>query len=541
MACGSWNGVRGLTGTVVLALVSGVSAVHAGEVTLKMKGGDFSVTGELQAFDNSKYTIQSKSFGVMSLDAGRFDCEGPGCPRAAAPAGAVQPAVKALPGTAPATIQIVGSNTIGNQLMPSLVQAYAQAQGLKASKVVGENPLDLTFKLTNAKGADAGAIELHRHGSTTAFKAFEQKSPIDIGMSSRRIKPEEATKLESLGYPDFRLPANEHVLGLDGLVVFVAPNNPLVSLSIDNVAKIFAGTIKDWSEVGLPAGKINVYASTPDSGTFDTFDTLVLKPRNLKITDTAKRTENHAEQSDLVAADPSGIGFAGIAYQRNAKVVNIEASCGLIFKPSIFAMKTEEYPLSRRLYLYTVGEPKDPTTRGLLAFALSQSAQPIIGQNDFVDQAPESVDFQSQTARIAYALNAAGADFDLNLMKALIADLKPASRLSTTFRFETADYSLDSKASSDIGRLREILDGGVYRGKTVVLAGFADGVGRFDTNLTLSQRRAEAVLSALQRSGGGKPLQVKLVTKSYSQLAPVACNDTPESRAFNRRVEVWVK
>ncbi|MEQ1384070.1 hypothetical protein ABLW58_25810, partial [Salmonella enterica] len=82
------------------------------------------------------------------------------------------------------------------------------------------------------------------------------------------------------------------------------------------------------------------------SGTFDTFDNLVLKPRNLKLVDTAKRTENHAEQSDLVAADPNGIGFAGIAYERNAKALNIETSCGLIVKPSVFSMKTEEYPLS---------------------------------------------------------------------------------------------------------------------------------------------------------------------------------------------------
>jgi len=57
----------------------------------------------------------------------------------------------------------------------------------------------------------------------------------------------------------------------------------------------------------------------------------------------------------------------------------------------------------------------------------------------------------------------------------------------------------------------------------------------------LSQRRAAAVLAALQRTTGTKPLTNQIVTKSYSQLAPVSCNDTPESRAFNRRVEVWVK
>lgn len=534
-------GRSGAAGLLGLAAIAGQSATaSAAEVTLKMKGGDFSVTGDLQAFDNGKYTIQSKSFGTMSLDAARFDCEGAGCPRAGA-AGVPGQATTAsrAPVSAAGQIQVTGSNTIGGQLMPALIQAYAQSLGTKATKVVGADPLDLQFKLADAKGVETGLIELHRRGSSTAFQGFEKRI-VDIGMSSRPIKGDEATKLTAVGLPDLRQPANEHVLGLDGLIVVVAPGNPAVSLSLDNIAKIFSGAVKDWSELGLPPGKINIYAPTGDSGTFETFDTLVMKPRNLKFVDTAKRTENHAEQSDLVAADPGGIGFTSIAYQRNAKPVNVESSCGLISRPSTFAMKTEEYPLTRRLYLYTLGEPKEPLARGLLSFALSPAAQPIVRQNDFIDQEPDTLDFQAQTTRIAYALNAPGPDFDLNLMKTLISDLKPANRLTTTFRFDTANFSLDTKASSDVVRLRAILDSPDYRGKTVILAGFADGVGRFDSNLALSQRRAQTVLTALQRAGN-KPLLANVISKAYSQLAPVACNDTPESRSFNRRVEVWVK
>ena len=141
---------------------------------------------------------------------------------------------------------------------------------------------------------------------------------------------------------------------------------------------------------------------------------------------------------------------------------------------------------------------------------------------------------------IAYALNAPGSDFDLGLMKTLIGDLKPANRLTTTFRFETANFALDSKATSDIIRLRNLLDAPEYRNKTVILAGFADGVGRFDSNLVLSNRRAASVLTALQRASP-RPIGPQIVTKAYSQLAPIACNDSPEARSFNRRVEVWVK
>ena len=537
MSVRAWG--RCVPAAAFVAFVAGTVSSVAGEVTLKMKGGDFSVSGELQSFDNSKYTLQSKSFGVMSLDANRFDCEGAGCPQPGVPFVSLQAGPKGAAGQIPHLI-LSGSNTIGNQLMPAMIQAFAKAQGMKATKIVGQDPLDITFKFSDPKGNDAGSIELHRHGSSTAFQAFEQKAQIDVGMSSRRITDAEADKLQSLGYPDMRLPASEHVMGLDGLAVFVNASNPAVSLSLDNIAKIFAGTIKDWSEVGLPAGKINVYASTPASGTFDTFDNLVLKPRNLTLTDTAKRTENHAEQSDLVAADPNGIGFAGVAYERNARALNIETSCGLIVKPSIFSMKSEEYPLTRRLYLYTAGEPANPMVRAGIAFYLSPEGQNVVRDSGFVGQKPEALDFQSQTARIAYALNAPQPDFDLALMKTLISDLKPAKRLSVTLRFDIASFALDSKAVVDITRLRDLIESSDYKDKTIILAGFADGQGRFDTNLILSQKRADAVLAALQKPGN-KPLSAHVITKAYSQLAPVACNGTPESRFFNRRVEVWVK
>ena len=61
-----------------------------------------------------------------------------------------------------------------------------------------------------------------------------------------------------------------------------------MSLSIDNIAKIFSGQLTDWSQVGLPPGKINVYSASQQSGTFSTFNALVLQPRNLALAPSAQ-------------------------------------------------------------------------------------------------------------------------------------------------------------------------------------------------------------------------------------------------------------
>lgn len=527
-----------LAAAAIACLFSIAMPLHAGEITLRMKNGDFQLKGELVAYDNAKYTIMSKSLGSMTLDANRFDCIGDACPTGVLALRAPSDDFSGAANAGPSAFAISGSNTIGNQLMPNLIEAYAQKAGLKLTKTVGADPLDLAFDLAKADGSNAGKIALHRHGSSTAFTDMEKKVA-EIGMASRPVKGEEVKKFIAAGLGNLQLPDSEHVLGLDGLVVLVSPDNPLVSLPVATIAKIFAGEIKDWSEIGQPAGKINVYAPTKDSGTFDTFEHLVLKPNKLELTTEAKRTANHAEQADWVAHDRLGIGFAGIAYMRNAKPLNIVASCGLISQPTIFNIKTEEYPLSRRLFLYTMGQPRDPLARQLLSFALSGDAQGIVKQADFIDQVPETAGYDTQTGRIAFALNALPANFNAELMQSFTNDIQKGRRLSLTFRFHTGSYTLDNKALADVKRLVNLQKDEAFTNKDILLAGFADTQGLFSANVFLSQNRARAVLAALKAEGLDLAKH-KISIKGYGELAPAACNDTPEGMQINRRVEVWL-
>lgn len=198
--------VWGVASTAIAAIaLSGLSA-NAAEVTLRMKGGDFSVSGDLKAFDGAKYTIVSKSFGSMSLDANRFDCEGANCPRAG------QTVALAQSGGAVGTIALAGSNTIGGQLMPALVQAYAQAQGLKTTRVAGSAAEELVLKIVDQRGTEVGAVDLKRHGSGTSFKALAAKAA-DIGMSSRQIKADEAQTLAAAGLGNMRARRTNMFLG----------------------------------------------------------------------------------------------------------------------------------------------------------------------------------------------------------------------------------------------------------------------------------------------------------------------------------------
>ncbi|MBO0764301.1 MAG: phosphate ABC transporter substrate-binding/OmpA family protein [Hyphomicrobiaceae bacterium] len=507
-----------------------------GEVTLRMKGGAFELRGQLKAYEGGRYIINNKVFGTMTLDAANMECIGVGCPATAA----VSPPATGGAAALSKVVGIHGSDAIGWDLMPALIRAYAERLGGTTNTLAGANPLEERYKLLDANGREAAVFDLKRYGTPTAFAGLEEGSA-QIGMASRPINDEEAARLIRAGTPNIRSPQYEHVLGLDGLVVIVAQDNPAVSLSIDDIAKIFSGQITDWQQVGLPPGGINVYSANRKSGAYATFDELVLQPRRLAPTPSAHFHLSTAEVSDAVAADLNGIGITSFAYVRSAKALNVESSCGLITRPSVFTVKTEEYPLTRRLYLYTVAKPAHRHVKGFLEFALSKEAQRVIADKQFVDQTPVSLGFDDQGGRIAYALNASKEDFNIAQMRELIADINGARRLSITFRFRSAAFDLDTKARADIDRLAALAATPELRGKRLLLLGFADSAGPYAANATLALRRATAVRDTLVAAAKGTLDPSLVVHKGYSELAPVACNDQVEGRNLNRRVEVWVR
>jgi outer membrane protein OmpA-like peptidoglycan-associated protein len=101
--------------------------------------------------------------------------------------------------------------------------------------------------------------------------------------------------------------------------------------------------------------------------------------------------------------------------------------------------------------------------------------------------------------------------------------------------FDTARAELKSGAFSTIDRLATFLRENPER--RVAIEGHTDAVGSDSSNLSLSQRRADAVRAALASRGIGG---IRITAQGMGEAAPVASNDTAEGRQRNRRVEVII-
>ena len=411
--------------------------------------------------------------------------------------------------------RVHGSNTVGEKLTPRLVESYLMARG--ATEIKTEQGRTPTEKAVTAQlNGRIEFIEIHAHGSSTAFTDLLQGSA-ELGMSSRRIKEQERELLLAKS-GDLTEAGSEHIIGLDGLAIITNTKNPLAKLSIPQLVKIFSGEITNWSDLGGKDLPISLYARDENSGTWDSFKSMVLEPASAKLALTAKRFESSTELSDSVAKDEGAIGFIGLPYVRRAKLLAISTTkSSKAILPTHFTVSTEDYPLARRLYFYLPQKNINNDAEDFVRFSATERGQSIV----------EDIGLVSQNIKTGQPFNN---NFYPEEMRSLTAR---SQRLSINFRFKDGSDELDTKGISDLDRLVKYVE--INSPKRVQLFGFSDSEGDKAENLALSLRRAQVVEQHLIARG-----IYPLVARGLGEVAPLASSKSEGGRRMNRRVEVWI-
>lgn len=101
--------------------------------------------------------------------------------------------------------------------------------------------------------------------------------------------------------------------------------------------------------------------------------------------------------------------------------------------------------------------------------------------------------------------------------------------------FQTGKYNLNPQAQADLTRFANSLKSNPDT--NVQIYGFTDNTGSYAVNERLSGQRADAVLSYLANKGVSP---TRLSAQGVPMADYVASNDTPEGRALNRRVEIYI-
>lgn len=408
-------------------------------------------------------------------------------------------------------LEIHGSNTVGATLAPMLVTGYLESRYNSDVSAVGTGTVNEQI-LSTRSGGSRVSILVAAHGSSTGFQALANDKA-DIWASSRPVKSAEVAQFNSIA--DLNALASEHVIAIDGLAILVHPSNPVNQLSIDSIGKIFSGEIDNWSELGGDNRPINLYARDDRSGTWDTFKSLVLR-KTYALDESARRYESNDELSDDVSNDPAGIGFAGLASVRNCKLLAVSEGNAPALKPNQLTVASEDYPLGRRLFMYTPGDKAPAMADELIDFALGAEGQALVAESGFVSQNPVAVK----------------PEFDRSVPETFKQLTEHYHRLTVNFRFSEGRTRLDNKALRDLLRLKQYLDSNDRSADDLLLIGFADTEHHELKAQMVSELRALSVRKALEDAN-----VPDVSYTGYGHYMPVGGKGSPR----NGRVEVWIK
>ncbi len=500
-----------------LPLVLGGAAFLACAAAL---GGWFVLRPAQLPVDNKPKIASDRPIGAAPSDGGKRDVSQPPTIPAvvqqiqAKPSETVPP-----PPSRERILRLAGSNTIGAELAPALVKEFLLSRG--AAHIERRQMGDGEYAISADMDGKPVEATITAHGSATGFKALADGSA-DIADSSRPISPKEEQQLQAAGIG--RDVGSEYVIGMDGIAIIANKSNPVGTLTIEQLARLFAGEAK-WKDVGGPEScqDVGIYARDENSGTWELFNLFVLRggQKSRVLSPSATRFEDSQLLSDRVATDPCGIGFDGLPYVAGNRLLAIQA-VNRAYQPTLYTIRTEIYPLSRRLFMYTPKFSRNIEVSRFLQFVASTAGKHIVQEIGFISDEvtpPQHEDIPPLDPRYPK----------------LFTLLGPHEPLSTTILFRTGIDSLDSKAYADLTAIEQMFRQRGLPPRSLVLIGHADSSGSHAMNCELSQRRAAVVERELTKLG-----LFATDVKGFCDDVPVASNDTDEGRQKNRRVELWI-
>ena len=244
-------------------------------------------------------------------------------------------------------------NTISNILKTSAVAALALcgAAAWAETKIVIDGsttvgPISKAFADFYKEGHPNVNITISESGSGNGVKSLMNKA-CDIANMSRFMKDAEFKSCVDKGIRPVA-----HVVAFDGLAVIVNPKNTVQALSMKQISDIYTGKISNWKELGGEDAKIVIVSRDTNSGTFVTFNELVLHKKD--VAKNAEYVGSNGHARTRVNSTKYAIGYVGLGFvDDTVKPLSVN---GIL--PTSKSISSGKYAIARPLYMFTDAYPK---------------------------------------------------------------------------------------------------------------------------------------------------------------------------------------
>jgi len=215
-------------------------------------------------------------------------------------------------------------------------------------------------------------VELLGGGATKGIRQVASKE-VQIGGTCRHV----IEKDKSMMTHEEERRVELRPVAWDALVLMVHKDNPVESVSLDQLRKLYKGQITNWKELGGKDAPIELYVRKGKiSGVGRTLRELLFY--NYEEEFVAKHVvEETANLEKDMVTNPNGAGMTGVSSARKlkgiAKILKIDGK-----DPSYENIRTGQYLLYRPLYIVSNLQEKDPEVRKFVAFVAGDEGKKIM-------------------------------------------------------------------------------------------------------------------------------------------------------------------
>lgn len=208
--------------------------------------------------------------------------------------------------------------------------------------------------------------DIENVGSDAAI-ASVKSAEADFGGVSREMS---AAEKQVVGF----LP-----IGLSGTAIVVNVSNPIASLTKEQIRAIFAGDIKDWSQVGAPAGEIKAFVREPAAATRQIFDEYIFGGKPVYRADYTP-VDSADQTAKAITSFKDAISMFTITDATLKSTSYRLVPIGGI-PPSAENLQNGTYPMRRPLYaVFNVSREKQkPAISAFVDFIKSPEGQKLLG------------------------------------------------------------------------------------------------------------------------------------------------------------------
>ena len=172
-------------------------------------------------------------------------------------------------------------------------------------------------------------------------------------------------------------------MAMDGFVFITHKDNPVDSLTVQQIKDIYSGKITNWKEVGGRNEKIRAFQRTKNSGSQTAMEELVMEGEPMAEAPMTFVAEEMGELVERVAEyenESAAIGYTYYYYINNLyknpdiKIINIDG-----VSPANENLLSGEYPFTTSYYtVIRSDEPEDSVYRRLRDYMLTDEGQKMI-------------------------------------------------------------------------------------------------------------------------------------------------------------------